>query len=104
MDLIGTFIQVVRKGVIMRYLKTLSISVMTMALVLLAGCSKLSIENYNKLKVGMDKEEVEAIIGGADRCDEALGAESCVWGNEEKNIKVKLVAGKAVFFSKNGLQ
>lgn len=88
----------------MKYLKTLSMPVMGVALALLVGCSKLTIENYDKLAVGMDKDEVEAIIGSADYCKEALGAESCIWGDDEKNIKVKLVAGKAVFFSRNGLQ
>lgn len=75
-----------------------------LSLFVLAGCSNLSKENYEKLETGMEMAEIEDIIGSADSCEEALGAQACVWGDEEKNIKVKLVAGKAVFFSNKGLQ
>ncbi len=88
----------------MNNLKTLSIAGLALMLGTLAGCSKLSKENYDKLEAGMDKAEVEAIIGSPDKCEEALGAEACVWGDDDKNIKVKLVAGKAVFFSNAGLK
>ena len=36
----------------------------------LAACSKVSLENYEKIKVGMDKTEVETILGSADNCVE----------------------------------
>lgn len=84
--------------------KVLTTAGITMALAMLAGCSKLTKENYDKLSTGMDMTEVEAIIGSPDSCDEAMGAQACVWGDDEKNIKVKLVADKAVFFSNEGLQ
>ncbi|MCG8312197.1 MAG: hypothetical protein MI976_03190 [Pseudomonadales bacterium] len=83
--------------------KILAIGATVGSLLLLAGCSKLNKENYDKLKTGMEKSELEAIIGSADTCEEALAAESCVWGDDSKNIKVKFVAGKAVFFSNKGL-
>ena len=88
----------------MNSLKYLSATGLALALVSLSGCSKLTMENYDQLETGMDKEEVLAVIGSPDKCEEALGAESCVWGDEQKNIKVKLVAGKAVFFSHEGLK
>ena len=86
------------------FVKKVAVVAATGSLLMLAGCSKLTKENYEKLKTGMEKPELEAIIGGADMCEEALGAESCVWGDDSKNIKVKFVAGKAVFFSNKGLQ
>lgn len=88
----------------MKHLKVMGGACAALAFVTLGGCSKLTTENYDKLEAGMDKEEVLAIIGSPDSCEEALGAESCVWGDDQKNIKVKLVAGKAVFFSNEGLQ
>lgn len=69
----------------------------------LAGCGKVTKENYDKLKVGMDFSEVTGVIGGPDKCDEAMGAKSCVWGDDTKNISVKFVAEKAVFFTNAGL-
>ena len=70
----------------------------------LAGCSKLTTENYEKLKVGMSYEEVVAIIGAATDCSEQLGVKSCTWGSESKNIKVKFAGDKAVYFSNKGIQ
>lgn len=70
----------------------------------LAACSKLNLENYEALKMGMDKTQVESIIGGASECTETLGSESCIWGSETgKHIKINFVADKAVLFSHDGL-
>lgn len=38
-----------------------------------AGCSKLTPENYAKLKVGMSYNEVTAILGGPSSCDDTAG-------------------------------
>lgn len=74
------------------------------ALVLfLAGCGKLSIENYNQLKVGMSYQEVTAVIGEANSCEEIIGTRSCVWGDDQKSIKAGFVADKAIAFSHKGL-
>ena len=61
-------------------------------------------ENYNLLKVGMSYQEVAAIIGEADGCDEVLGTRSCVWGKTEQQIKAGFVADKAIAFSHKGLK
>lgn len=70
---------------------------------ILAGCSKLTNENYSKIKVGMDYEQVIQIIGEPDKCDAALGTKSCIWGNEQKNIKVKFVADKVMVPTMKGI-
>jgi len=70
----------------------------------LVGCSKLSTENYEKLKVGMTYEEVVGIIGAATDCSQQLGVKSCTWGSGEKYIKVKFAGDKAVYFSNKGIQ
>ena len=69
----------------------------------LFGCSKLNRENFDKIKIGMDFQEIVSIIGEPDKCDGLLGAKNCIWGNEDKNITVKFVADKAVAPSMKGL-
>ena len=69
----------------------------------LAACSKVSLENYEKIEVGMDKAEVEAILGTADNCEEKTLHTNCVWGDESKNIEITLVSDKATIYSKHGI-
>ena len=69
----------------------------------LVGCSKMNQENYNKIKIGMDYQQVIEIISNPDKCDAALGTKSCIWGNEKKNISIKFVADKVAFPTMKGL-
>lgn len=69
----------------------------------LFGCSKLNRENYDNIKVGMDYQEVISIIGEPDKCDSALVAKNCIWGNESKNITIKFISDKVVLPSMKGL-
>jgi len=62
------------------------------AALLLAACSKLSTENYSKLKAGMPFDEVRTILGEPTRCDDALGLRDCRWGNDERWIRIGFVA------------
>ncbi|HWI40965.1 MAG TPA: outer membrane protein assembly factor BamE [Verrucomicrobiae bacterium] len=59
------------------------------------GCSRLTRENYEKLKVGMTFEEVTTILGKPTSCSDAMIARSCVWGDERRNITVNFL-GKQV--------
>ncbi len=69
-----------------------------------AGCgSTVNKAAYDKLKMGMSSEEVIKLLGSANTCDAAMGAKSCLWGNEQKNISVKFIADKVVFFTSKGL-
>jgi outer membrane protein assembly factor BamE (lipoprotein component of BamABCDE complex) len=68
------------------------------------GCSKVSKENYDRLKVGMAYEEVVNIIGSPDSCAETFGTKTCLWGSEKKRIKVSFIGSKAVAFSSKGLR
>ncbi|MGQ4656952.1 DUF3862 domain-containing protein [Aeromonas enteropelogenes] len=70
---------------------------------LLTGCSKLNRDNCDKLKMGMTYAQASEILGKAERCDDALGTTSCVWGGEGKNIKIRFIADKATFFSSEGI-
>lgn len=73
-------------------------------LLLLAACSKLTLENYSQLKMGQKYEEVTALIGEPARCDETLGVRSCTWGDEQKGISVNFFGGQVVLFSAHNLK
>ena len=47
--------------------------------VLVACSSKVSLENYGKLRTGQSYEDVTKILGDPARCDEVLGIRTCVW-------------------------
>ena len=68
------------------------------------GCSNLTQENYNKLSIGMDYEEVVDILGKPDECKSVLSARNCTWGDSAKSITAQLVADKVVFLSGKGLK
>ncbi|QTL34852.1 DUF3862 domain-containing protein [Pseudoalteromonas viridis] len=79
--------------------------ILTLTLLLgLAACSKVSMENYDKIEVGMDKAELEQILGSADQCEEKTLHTNCTWGNDSKHIKVTLVSDKVTLYSKKGLE
>ncbi len=70
--------------------------------ILLVGCSRLSRENYDKLRVGMEYKEVVAILGKPDTCSDTLVAKSCTWGNERKYITINFIGDKVILYlSKN---
>jgi hypothetical protein len=80
--------------------------IIIMALLLylvLFGCSKLNRENYDKIKVGMDYQQIVSIIGDPDKCDAIMGSKNCVWGNENKNITINFIGDKVFVLSMNGL-
>ncbi len=84
-------------------LLTKFIAVVLLFSLVLVGCSKMNQENYNKIKIGMDYQQVIEIIGNPDKCDAAFGTKSCIWGNEKKNISIKFVADKVALPTMKGL-
>jgi Domain of Unknown Function with PDB structure (DUF3862) len=79
--------------------------ILTLILVLaLASCSKLTIENYDRLQTGMSYEEVKKILGSPDHCSEVLGVKACTWGNDKRNIKVNFVGNQVLLFSAEGVR
>ena len=67
------------------------------------ACSKVTQENYEKIKLGMSYEEVVDILGKAQECGSSIGMTNCRWESNEKYIKVQFIADKVVFFSAKGL-
>jgi hypothetical protein len=84
-------------------IKTVALWLICAALLLTAGCSKITKENYDKLKVGQNYSEVVKILGKADECSGALGIKDCRWGDDSKHISVKFAGNKAVLFSAKGI-
>jgi len=73
-------------------------------LAMLVGCSKLTVENYSKIKMGIEYSEVVMILGKPDNCSETLFVRNCVWGNEQRNITVNFVGGKVALFSSKNIK
>ena len=78
--------------------------VLLVLVALLVGCSKLTAENYAKIKTGIEYSEVVKILGKPDTCSEALFVKSCTWGNEQKNITVNFVSDKAILSSSRNIK
>ncbi len=70
---------------------------------LLTACSKVTLDNYNKLKRGMTTAEVEAIIGSPTSCSETLGVRNCIWGDDKSNITVTFAGDKALNMGHAGI-
>jgi len=76
---------------------------MSLMMVLL-GCGKLTLDNYNKIAMGMTYGEVTQILGKPDSCDDLMGVRSCQWGDEKHSVNVNFVSGKVLLFSSSNLQ
>ena len=71
---------------------------------LCSGCSKLTKQNYDKLKVGMEFKEVVEILGDNAICVSfTAGTKSCNWVDEPKNVTVKFVDNKVIVMACKGL-
>lgn len=84
-------------------MKIRTVLAMSLMLVLL-GCSKLTLENYNKIAVGMSYDQVTKLIGSPDKCDDVMGVRNCHWGDEKRSIQVNFVAGKVLLYSSSNLK
>jgi hypothetical protein len=73
-------------------------------LTILCGCSKLTMENYSKIKMGSEYGEIVTILGKPDNCSEALFVKSCTWGDDQKNISVKFAGNKVVLFTSKNIK
>ena len=73
-------------------------------LLVMLGCSKITLENYNKISVGMSYDEVTQLIGPPDECDDVMGARNCRWGDEKRSINVSFVGSKVLLFASSNLQ
>lgn len=84
-------------------MKIRSLCAMSLLLVML-GCSKVTLDNYNKINVGMSYDEVTQLIGAPEKCDDVMGLRNCQWGDEKRSINVSFVRGKVLLFASSNLQ
>lgn len=84
-------------------MKRRTVCAMVVALALL-GCSKLTLENYNRIEPGMAYEEVTALLGKPAQCDDVMGVRNCRWGDETRAVNVSFVGGKVLLFSATNLK
>lgn len=88
------------------YRRTLCMIIILICLsptIIFLSCSKINQENYDRLKVGMDYDEVVKILGKPDNCESILNMKNCTWEESSKNITIKAVADKVVFLSSQGI-
>jgi hypothetical protein len=73
-------------------------------LLVLLGCSKLTLENYNKIEPGMSFDEVTQLIGQPEQCDDVMGLRNCSWGDEKRSVSVTFAADKVLLFTSSNLK
>lgn len=78
--------------------------ILIVLLLIFAGCSKLTKDNYNKLSIGMSYDEVVKILGSADKCDDGVALKSCKWGDEKAYVSIQFIGGKASLFSNKNIK
>lgn len=82
------------------------IPVIAIALLALAltACSKVTVDNYNKLKSGMTYAEVERILGAPSKCSDVLTVRSCIWGDDKRHITVNFVADQVILYTSENIR
>lgn len=80
-----------------------TLALVTLSLVL-AACSKVTVENYNKLEPGMPYAKVQELLGKPTRCNDILTVKNCVWGDDKSNINVSFVADQVVLFTSENIR
>jgi hypothetical protein len=70
----------------------------------LAACSKVTAENYAKIKVGMPYADVTSTLGSPSSCSDTAGFKVCKWGDEKSGITVRFAADKVVVHSADNIK
>ena len=83
---------------------TLRRMALLVSICLLAACSKITAENYAKLKAGMEYKEVTGILGNPASCDDVVGFKSCKWGDEKSHITVRFAGDAVIMHSAENLR
>lgn len=80
------------------------LATLAMAIGLMA-CSdaRLTLDNYERLAVGMTRDDVETILGEPSECAGAVMLDNCRWGDEQRFIQAQFVGGKAMAYQYQGL-
>ena len=83
---------------------TLRRMALLVSICLLAACSKVTVENYAKIKAGMSYNEVSGILGNPTSCDDAVGFKSCKWGDTRSHVTVRFAGDAVILHSAENLR
>jgi hypothetical protein len=72
--------------------------------VALLACSKLTNENYSKIKVGMPFNEVATLIGQPTSCDDVMGVKSCRWVEKDRSVTVNFVGDQVILHAAENIR
>ena len=89
--------------ILTRLINGMLIGVIVVSLASAIGCSKVTTENYDQIRMGMQYEEVIALLGEAEKCSGTMGIKNCTWGDEDRYINVNFAGDKVILFSAKGL-
>ena len=73
--------------------------ILTVTLLFLSGCSKLTKENYDKIETGMYYNDVVQLIGKPEECSDTLGLSSCKWKNGDAIVKISFISNQVTLIS-----
>ena len=73
--------------------------ILTVTLLFLSGCSKLTKENYDKVKTGMYYKDVVQLIGKPEECSDAFGLSSCKWKNGDAVVNISFISNQVTLIS-----
>ena len=85
--------------------KLLPRAAILVAICLVAACSKLTADNYAKVKTGMTYQKVVGILGSPTSCDDVMGFKSCKWGDgKSTKVTIQFAGDKVVLHSGRNLR
>ncbi|UPT78498.1 DUF3862 domain-containing protein [Sulfurovum sp. XGS-02] len=73
-------------------------------ILLFNGCSKVTKENYDKIKSGMTYEETVKVLGKPEGCSETLGISNCEWKNDDATIAITFISNQVTITVAEGLK
>lgn len=85
-------------------LKKIAFSLTIISLISLTACNKLTQENYSKLTIGMERNQVESLLGKPVECQNILAAMNCTWQEGESSINIQFLNNKIITFVANKLK
>lgn len=75
-----------------------------MLVVSLTGCSKVDQTHFDQIKTGMQRDEVEAVLGSG-KCDAMIAGMNCTWeGMSDAKIEISFIADRVVMVSAENLK
>ena len=86
----------------MKFLRSVPIALA--GCVLLFGCSKLTNENYSKIRIGMSFGQVTELIGKPKSCDDVIGVKSCRWGEGSASVSINFVGDQVVLHTAENIR